>query len=197
MIAHPIVLNDYKKRVLCILRRTRFILSINNVEEYFMSIIYRTIQPMDNVELARVIRNCFEEFDAVKPGTVYFDPTTDALYELFHTPQAHYIVAVDEDDSSILGGCGLFPTEGLPPGMIELVKFYLAPSARGQGVGKKLMLDCLEYARIQGYTQVYLESLPELTIAVPMYERLGFVHLQNALGNTGHTGCTIWMVKDL
>lgn len=162
-----------------------------------MTITYRTLQPQDNQALARVIRNCFEEFDAVKPGTVYFDATTDALYELFQTPKAHYIVALDEQSNAILGGCGLYPTEGLPEGMIELVKFYLAPSARGIGVGKKLMLDCLAYAQLHGYTQVYLESLPELTIAVPMYERLGFVHRDSALGNTGHTGCTIWMVKDL
>jgi putative acetyltransferase len=162
-----------------------------------MTITYRILQPHDNAELARVIRNCFEEFDAVKPGTVYFDPTTDALYELFQTPDAHYIVAVDEQTNGILGGCGLYPTEGLLEGMIELVKFYLAPSARGKGVGKTLMSDCLKYAKAQGYNRVYLESLPELTIAVPMYERLGFVHLTHAFGNTGHTGCTIWMVKEL
>ena len=38
--------------------------------------------------LAQIIRTSLAEFGANKPGTVYFDPTTDALYELFQTPVA-------------------------------------------------------------------------------------------------------------
>jgi putative acetyltransferase len=165
-----------------------------------MTIRYRAVEPQDNVSLARVIRACLEEFDAVKQGTVYFDPTTDALYELFQTPNSSYIVAEginDDGTATLVGGCGLFPTEGLPADTIELVKLYLAPSVRGLGVGKALMEKCLDTARTYAYKAVYLESLPELTIAVPMYERMGFVHLDCALGVSGHGGCSIWMLKQL
>ena len=44
----------------------------------------RPIEPKDNIDLAKVIRGALEEFGANKPGTVYFDPTTDALFELFN-----------------------------------------------------------------------------------------------------------------
>ena len=39
----------------------------------------RPIAPSDNIALAKVIRDALTEFGANKPGTVYFDPTTDAL----------------------------------------------------------------------------------------------------------------------
>ena len=55
--------------------------------------IIRPIQDEDNVALARIIRAALSEFGADKPGTVYYDPTTDALYELFQKEGSVYYVA--------------------------------------------------------------------------------------------------------
>jgi putative acetyltransferase len=155
----------------------------------------RPIEPGDNEALAKVIRTALAEFGANKPGTVYFDPTTDALYELFRTPGSfYYVVTIDE---VIVGGCGIFPTENLPKGTCELVKLYLAKEARGTGLGKQLMEISLSWAKENGYTQVYLESMPELAKAVSIYEKVGFKALDHPLGNSGHCGCDIWMLKEL
>jgi len=86
-----------------------------------MSIAYRRIEKRDNEILSRLIKKVFEEFGIDRPGTVYTDPTTDRLYELFLTPGSVYWIA--EDNNEILGGCGIFPTIGLPNGYAELVKF--------------------------------------------------------------------------
>ena len=155
----------------------------------------RPIEPGDNEALAKVIRTTLAEFGANKPGTVYFDPTTDALYELFRTPGSFYYVATI--DEVIVGGCGIFPTENLPQGTCELVKLYLAKEARGPGLGKQLMEISLSWAKENGYTQVYLESMPELAKAVSIYEKVGFKALDHPLGNSGHCGCDIWMLKEL
>ena len=155
----------------------------------------RPIEPGDNEALAKVIRTALAEFGANKPGTVYFDPTTDALYELFRTPGSFYYVATI--DEVIVGGCGIFPTENLPQGTCELVKLYLAKEARGTGLGKQLMEISLSWAKQNGYTQVYLESMPELAKAVSIYEKVGFKALDHPLGNSGHCGCDIWMLKEL
>jgi putative acetyltransferase len=155
----------------------------------------RPIEPGDNEALAKVIRTTLAEFGANKPGTVYFDPTTDALYELFRTPGSFYYVATI--DEVIVGGCGIFPTENLPQGTCELVKLYLAKEARGTGLGKQLMEISLSWAKENGYTQVYLESMPELAKAVSIYEKVGFKALDHPLGNSGHCGCDIWMLKEL
>ena len=59
-----------------------------------MDINIRPIAPEHNKALATIIRAALEEFGANKPGTVYFDDSTDHLYELFSgTPQSLYFVA--------------------------------------------------------------------------------------------------------
>jgi len=70
-------------------------------------------------------------------GTVYDDPTTDNLFELFQTEKAIYWVA--EENGQTLGGCDVFPTAGLPNGCGELVKFYLSSSSTGKRIGKILL----------------------------------------------------------
>jgi putative acetyltransferase len=39
--------------------------------------------------------------------------------------------------------------------------------------------------------------MPELSKAVSIYEKQGFTKLGNPLGNSGHDGCDIWMLKTL
>jgi putative acetyltransferase len=155
----------------------------------------RPIESRDNEALAMVIRTSLAEFGANKPGTVYFDPTTDALFELFRTPGSYYYVATI--DEKVVGGCGIFPTENLPDRTCELVKLYVAKEARGTGLGKQLMEKSMNWAKENGYTHVYLESMPELSKAVSIYEKVGFKSLNHPLGNSGHCGCDIWMLKAL
>jgi putative acetyltransferase len=158
-------------------------------------ITLRTIKQEDNQQLASIIRTVFKEHDAAKPGTVYYDPTTDDLYALFQTPRSVYWVA--EVDGQIAGGAGIFPTPGLPDNCCEFVKFYLASIARGKGAGRKLMEQCLESAKELGYKQVYIESILEFKAAISFYEKMGFQSLNAPLGNSGHFGCDIWMLKNL
>ncbi len=160
-----------------------------------MNIILRPLQQKDNAEIAEVIRTVFREFKIDRPGTVYTDPTTDDLFSLFQKSGSAYWIA--EDAGVIVGGCGVYPTEGLPDGCVELVKFYVAAEVRGKGVGNMLMQKSIETAKELGYTQIYLESFPELSKAVSMYVRSGFVQIDHALGNSGHYACNLWMVKDL
>src|SRR5260221_10399641 len=160
-----------------------------------MDILIRTIQPADNKEIATIIRGALAEFGANKPGTVYFDEATDHLYEAFQVPFSRYHVALA--DHELVGGAGIFPTPGLPSATCELVKMYLTARARGKGLGKLLIQKCLEFAKEAGYKHVYLETMPELQRAMPVYEKFGFRYLDGPMGNTGNFGCPIWMLKDL
>jgi putative acetyltransferase len=159
------------------------------------TITISNILPKHNAPLAAIIRSALNEFKANKPGTVYFDITTDSLYEVFKATGSFYFVA--EENGLLLGGCGIFPTANLPADTCELVKLYLSAAARGKGLGKLLMEKCMAAAKEMGYSQVYLETMPELIIAVPLYEKLGFTYLSAPLGNSGHDGCSIWMIKSL
>ena len=161
----------------------------------FMDIHIRTIQPRDNKELAIIVRNTLAEFGANRPGTVYFDSSTDTLFEVFQVPRSIYYVATDE--GKLVGGAGIFPSEGLPEDVCELVKMYLLPQARGLGIGKLLIEKCLAFAKEAGYKKAYLETLPELKKAIHVYEKFNFTYLPGPMGNTGHFGCDVWMIREL
>lgn len=158
-------------------------------------ITIRDIRPSDNAALAIIVRNTLAEFGANHPNTVYYDPTTDALFELFQKDRAKYFVA--EIDGKIAGGGGIFPTEGLGNNTCELVKMYLLPEARGVGLGRTLIGKCIEAAIENGFSKIYLETMPELKQALKVYEKFGFEYLKGPMGNSGHTGCSLWMLKKI
>lgn len=160
-----------------------------------MNIQIRAIKSEDNLQIAALIRKVLTEFKRNQPGTVFTDPTTDDLYTLFKMPGSAYWIA--EEDGQVIGGCGIFPTAGLPEGCAELVKFYLDPESRGNGIGKALLEQSFSAAKAMGFRQLYLESFPEFTTAILLYERYGFEHIPAALGNSGHFACNVWMLKDL
>ena len=155
----------------------------------------RSIQNSDNATLARIIRDTLAEFGANHPGTVYFDKATDHLWELFQNERSAYFVAVF--NGVIVGGGGIFPTVGLPEDTCELVKMYLLPEARGIGLGKSIIELCLEKARELGFRNIYLESMPELSRALKIYEKFGFTYLCAPMGNSGHFGCDLHMMRAL
>lgn len=161
-----------------------------------MNIQIRHIEQKDNVLLANIIRSCFHDYGVkCTAGTVYQDPTTDDLYSLFQTPKS--LLWVAELEGELVGCCGIFPTENLPENCTELVKFYISENGRGKGIGRLLLEKTINTAREFGYSQVYLESIPEFSTAVSIYEKQGFKFLEKPLGNTGHSGCNLWMLKEM
>ena len=158
-------------------------------------IAIRNILPADNPAIATIIRNTLTEFGANKPGTAYYDKATDDMFASFQVDGSRYHVGLI--DGHIGGGGGIYPSAGLPEGICELVKMYLTPAARGKGLGKRLIEECLSFASSYGYQQVYIETMPELQTAMSIYEKFGFHYLDGPMGNTGHYGCSVWMLKDL
>jgi putative acetyltransferase len=157
------------------------------------SFAIRNIREEDNSFLAIIVRSTLAEFGANYAGTVFFDPTTDALFELFKKERAVYFVA--EIDNKIVGGGGIYPTDGLPADTCELVKMYLLPEGRGIGLGRTLIEKCISTAKENGFKNIYLETMPELKQAMNVYNKFGFEYLKGPMGNSGHTGCSLWMLK--
>jgi putative acetyltransferase len=162
---------------------------------FMQQIQIRIIEETDNPALAKIIRDTLAEFGANHAGTVYYDPTTDYLFEMFQNPLSIYFAA--EMDGELVGGGGIYPTDGLPDKTCELVKMYLLPVARGKGIGKMIIAECLEKAAGLGFENIYLETMPELQQAMRVYEKFGFQYLNGPLGNSGHFGCSRWMLKEL
>jgi putative acetyltransferase len=160
-----------------------------------LKIQFRNILPSDNVPLASIIRKSIEALDLPIEGTAHSDPTTDNLFAHFTQIVSAYLVV--EKDGEVLGGCGIYPSNGLPPKHAELVRFFLKESVRGNGIGKQLMEACEDLARNQNYTHLYLESFADMEAAIHLYEKFGYQKLAKPLGNTGHFSCNVWMLKEL
>ncbi|WP_086981462.1 GNAT family N-acetyltransferase [Vibrio aphrogenes] len=161
-----------------------------------MSFYIRPIKHSDNPALAQVIRHVSAEFGlTADKGYSVADPTLDSLFEVYNRPQSHYWVLTDASDA-VVGGAGIAPLMGRPE-VCELQKMYFLSKPRGQGYAKKLLTLCLQTAKEIGYKQCYLESTAELKAALGLYEHMGFTHLEQHWGNTGHSDCEIVMVKEL
>ena len=78
-----------------------------------------------------------------------------------------------------------------------MVKLYLRSDSRGLGLGKTLLDRCAETASKLGYRKLYLESMPELSKAVGLYESVGYEQISSPMGNSGHFACDLWMIKEL
>ena len=156
--------------------------------------IIRPIQPSDNLALAKIIRESIESLGLPTEGTAHSDPTTDDLFKLFKYEKSYYWVL--EIDQEVVGGCGIYPTNGLPNGCCELVRFFLKEKVRGKGYGKILMQKSEETAIQFGFKSIYLESFPDMK-AIALYEKYAYQYLSNSLGNTGHHACNVWMLKTL
>ena len=155
----------------------------------------RKIEPKDNLKIASVIRNIFEELDAPKVGTAYADPHLNTLYEVYQAENEIYFIV--EEDGIILGVCGIGNLMDAEFKICELQKMYLAKEARGKGIAKELMQKCLEFAKQSGYDKCYIETLPFMKDAQKLYVKSGFTYIDGPMGSTGHNACDVFMIKDL
>ena len=167
----------------------------NKIDLKNFSVEIRPIEIQDNSRIAKILRETLLEHGAAKQGTAYFDKSTDHLFEHFQKPNCAYFVAAI--NKNIVGGVGIYPTDGLPSGICELVKMYIDKDFRGFGIGKLLLTQAVNYAKSKYYSAIYLESMPELDKAVSIYNHMGFKSLSAPLGNTGHFSCPIWMLMEI
>ena len=82
-----------------------------------------------------------------------------------------YLAKVEE---KIIGTAGL-ANEG--HSIFELIKMAVTPAFQGMGIGKILIQKCLNKARDIKAKKVFLYSNSQLTAAISLYKKYGFVHV--------------------
>ncbi len=155
----------------------------------------RPIKEKDTLGIAAIIQATLIEYDGNKPGTAFYDTSTTNMYKAYQGEREIYFVALLND--VIIGGCGIKKLDKANPEVCELQKMYLLPKSRGLKIGKQLLDRCIDFARKSAYKQCYLETFPHMYKAIELYRANGFYTIDQALGNTGHTACDVWMLKDL
>jgi putative acetyltransferase len=155
----------------------------------------RLIEKDDNTVVADIIRLVMTEFEAVGCGFSINDSEVDDMYSAYaREGSAFYVV---EMDGRVLGCGGFGPLTGAAKDTCELRKMYFRSELRGLGVGTQLLNLCLKEAASAGFRQCYLETMDSMEQARRLYGRHGFKYLDQPMGNTGHTSCGTWMVKQL
>jgi putative acetyltransferase len=99
-------------------------------------------------------------------------------------------------DGEVVVGCAALIRFG--DGVYELSKMAVAPQARGQGIGRRLLGYIIEQARAMGAKTIFLGSSTKLKNAVHLYEALGFRHVLPAeLPEMKYDRADVFMKLDL
>ena len=151
-------------------QRARLVRAMADVEQLMRASMI-TIGPCDPERPAAryCLRGYFEElgrrFDGGFDPAVTISATADEL-----TPPAGLLLVATLHDEAI--GCGALKFHAAAPA--ELKRMWVAPAARGLGLGRRLLASLEAHALAAGATVVRLETNHTLTEAIAMYQSAGY-----------------------
>lgn len=87
-------------------------------------------------------------------------------------PPAGCLLLARSLDGNAIGCVALRPLEHLAS--CEMKRLYVAPEARGSGLGQHLVDRILKEATSLGYREMRLDTLPKLSEAIALYGKAGF-----------------------
>lgn len=124
-------------------------------------------------EHIETVRRLFQAYADSLPFSLDFQDFASELAELpgaYAPPRGCLLLA--EQSAHAIGTAALKP---LAAGIGEVKRLYLAPQARGLGLGKALLERLVDEARCRGYDRLRLDShRTSMGAAIALYRRLGF-----------------------
>lgn len=105
-----------------------------------------------------------------------FGEGSDSDAQLFGLPSSYEAQGgrfwVATLDGALVGTCGVYP---VGRESYELRKMFLAPSARGRGLGRRLLYTCILFLREQDAAELVIDTTDQMRQAQSFYEANGFV----------------------
>ena len=143
----------------------------------------RGARPSDRPAIEAVTLAAYEQYAAVVPARLWQEYRRNIVETLADATDDITIVA--EAEGALVGSVLFLPagTEAAAPGRGTLSRraypevrlLAVAPAARGRGVGRGLMDECIRRARAGGTPVLGLHTTDMMRAAVQLYERMGFV----------------------
>ena len=137
------------------------------------------VEELDQVAL--LIRDAYLEYQATFPPEVWEGYSRDIMDVRSRLEISELIVA--ENAGGLVGAVTFYPNAtpsdqgGWPPGWTGIRLLAVHPDARGMGVGRLLMDECLRRSRLRGARTLGLHTTELMAVARGMYERMGFVRV--------------------
>ena len=133
-----------------------------------------TVRPATVPAELPLVRELVREYAAGLGVDLCFRQLEEELAGLpgaYAPPAGRLLLAWDDE----LAGCVALRPMG--DGAAELKRLYVRPAFRGRGLGRRLAEAALAEAVAAGHRQVYLHTLPAMTVAVQVYRALGFAEV--------------------
>jgi predicted N-acetyltransferase YhbS len=144
--------------------------------------VIRSAREADRPAIEAVTLAAYEQYAASLPPRLWREYRRNIVATLADaTPE---ITIVAEAGGALVGSVLLQPAgaQAANPGRgtsnrlahPEVRLLAVAPSVRGQGVGRRLMDECIRRARASGTAALILHTA-DMSVAMRLYERMGFV----------------------
>ena len=127
-------------------------------------------------EDVEAVRRLFLEYQESLGVDLCFQGFDRELAELpggYAPPGGRLLVA--RDDGAVVACVAL---RRLDAATCEMKRLYVQPSHRGLGLGRALAEAVIAEARLTGYERMRLDTLPSMSEAAALYERLGFSDIE-------------------
>ena len=144
------------------------------------NIVVRAARPGEHERIAQLTLQAYREYASVMEPSAW-----DALEQAVHTSLADdtgVTRIVAELDGTIVGSAALYAPDAAAYGSLasplswpEVRLVAVAPTARGRGIARALVEECIRRARLAGATTLGLHTSRSMQAAIKLYERMGFV----------------------
>jgi DNA-binding MarR family transcriptional regulator/GNAT superfamily N-acetyltransferase len=155
-------------------QRTALVTAMTQVEQLFQASMVRfAIEDPTSADARWCIAQYFAEINERFEGG--FDPALSTLPDATElTPPVGLLLVARLRNRPI--GCGALKFHrDAPP---DIKRMWIAPSARGLGLGRRLLHELEEHARRSGASVVRLETNRALSEAIALYRRSGYVEVK-------------------
>jgi len=145
------------------------------------TIIVRDFREADAIQLNDVALAAFLQFENQYSDWPAMANGVSKMSELAESGE----IIVAEDDARIVGGV-VYVSGGKPKAAYfdqswPIIRMLVVtPAGRGRGIGRRLTEECIERARRDRAPLIALHTTPIMTVAQPMYLRMGFELIRNS-----------------